>query len=248
MSFILDALKKSEQERERQQQPAVMDIPYGRRNRTQPIWMLAVIALLVLNCILLLVMWWRSSDDPATPSAAAPVNSTEPAPVSAAPARTPLPRPVEVRPLQDEAGGETAAFDEAADETAAAIAAETAPGGPPLIRPATPLEQAVAQQQARANELKTSSENRTLGISNAPGTIDDTPTLTALGGSGALNLPDLRLDIHVYSPNASERFAFINSRKYTDGQNLVEGPLVERISQEGVVLSYRGKRFVLPRQ
>lgn len=246
MSFILDALKKSEQERERQQQPTVVDIPYGRRSRAQPLWMLAVIALLVLNCGLLVVMWWRSgdSDNPPT-STAVEATTTTPAPAATAPApREPM-RSTEIRPLQEEAGEtETAAV----DETAAALDAAVAPSGPPLVRPTTPLEQAIAQQQARANELKTNSENRQLGISSDPGTVNNLPTLASLGGNGALNLPELRLEIHVYSPVPAERFAFINSRKYGEGQTLNEGPQLERITQEGVVLAYRGKRFVLPRQ
>ncbi len=243
MSFILDALKKSARERERQQQPTVMDIPYGRRSRTQPLWMLAVIALLVLNCILLLVMWWRNGHE--TPAASVPATSSVAATNTAPPAGRP-PRAVEVRPLQDEAGSDTETA--VADEAAAALADEATPGGPPLVRPATALEQAMARQQASATDLKTSSENRTLGISTDPGTLDNTPTLAALGGNGALSLPELRLDVHVYSPVAIERFAFINGRKYTEGQNLTEGPAVEKITQEGVVLAYRGKRFVLPRQ
>lgn len=244
MSFILDALKKSEQERERQQQPAVMDIPYGRRNRAQPLWMLAVIALLVLNCGLLLVMWWRNGNEAPAPAGADAISSATSAPMNATPPpRLPLPRAAEVRPLQDEAGGETETFDEAA-----ALDGDATPSGPPLVRSATALEQAMAQQQARADDLKASSENRTLGIATDPGMVGDIPTLTTLGGSGALSLPELRLDIHVYSSAPGERFAFINSRKYTEGQSLTEGPLVEKITQEGVLLSYRGKRFVLPRQ
>jgi general secretion pathway protein B len=238
MSFILDALKKSEQERERQQQPAVMDIPYGRRNRAQPLWMLVVIALLVLNCGLLLVMWWRSGNEAPKPVVSEAISSASSAAVNVmSPAPSPPPRAAEVRPLQEEAGGETEAFDEAA----ATLAGESAPSGPPLVRSTTALEQAMAQQQMRANDLKASSENRNLGIATDPGMVGDLPTLSTLGGSGALSLPELRLDIHVYSSAVNERFAFINSRKYTEGQSLTEGPLLEKITQEGVLLSYRGK-------
>lgn len=247
MSFILDALKKSEQERERQQRPATMDISYGRRNRTQPLWMLAVIGLLVLNCVLLLVMWWRNGNEVAAPATVATASSetfqssSSAAPLVIAPPRT------EVRPLQEEASNET----EVVDETAAVLADATPPDESPLVRPATPLERAMAQQQASATNFKTNSENRALGIpSNDAGASNgnDAPTLNSLGGSGALNLPDLRLDVHVYSSVASERFAFINSRKYLEGQSLNEGPLLEKITQDGVVLSYRSKRFLLPRQ
>jgi general secretion pathway protein B len=62
------------------------------------------------------------------------------------------------------------------------------------------------------------------------------------------NLPDLRLDIHVYSEKPGERFAFVNMRKYTEGQTLSEGPTLERITPDGIVLSSQGQRFLLPRQ
>ena len=73
------------------------------------------------------------------------------------------------------------------------------------------------------------------------------PTFRELGGTSA-NLPDLHLDIHVHSPVPTERFVFVNMRKYIEGQNLSEGPAVERITSEGVILNHRGLRFLLPRQ
>ena len=72
------------------------------------------------------------------------------------------------------------------------------------------------------------------------------PTNTSLIASGA-SLPDMKVDIHVYSNNPAERFVFINMRKYTEGQTLTEGPTVERITPEGAVLNSQGLRFLLPR-
>ncbi len=247
MSFILDALKKSEQERERRQQPAMVDISYGRRTRSQPVWMLLVIGLLLLNCLLLLIMWWRNTNPPAVnvqpvATTATTTDSTN----AAAVARiiTP-PRAAEVRPLQDEAGNDAESV--AVDETAALLAAEDVPTGPPLVKPASALEQAMAQQESFANSVKAAGANGGGGQSPRIGN-DNVTSLDSLGGSGALNLPDLRLDVHVYSSVAAERFVFVNSRKYSEGQTLSEGPHVERITQDGVILSYRNQRFVLPRQ
>ena len=73
------------------------------------------------------------------------------------------------------------------------------------------------------------------------------PTRSDLVASGTA-LPELHLDIHVHSNNAAERFVFVNMRKYVEGQSLSEGPTVERITGEGVVLNQRGLRFLLPRQ
>jgi general secretion pathway protein B len=60
-------------------------------------------------------------------------------------------------------------------------------------------------------------------------------------------LPELKLELHVYSNDPAQRFVFINSHKYREGENLAEGPRVEEIRGDGVVLSLRGSRFLLPR-
>jgi general secretion pathway protein B len=65
-----------------------------------------------------------------------------------------------------------------------------------------------------------------------------------LGGS----LPELRLDLHVYTANPAERYAFINMHKVREGETTVEGVQVKEITRDGVVLDYRGTEFLLGRQ
>jgi hypothetical protein len=52
----------------------------------------------------------------------------------------------------------------------------------------------------------------------------------------------------VYATKPSDRFVYINMRKYHEGAVLQEGPKLERIRRDGVVLDYQGMRFLLPRQ
>jgi general secretion pathway protein B len=73
------------------------------------------------------------------------------------------------------------------------------------------------------------------------------PTHGSLIASGT-KLPELRLDIHVYSAKPAERFVFVNMRKYVEGQSLSEGPVLERITSDGAILNQQGTRFLLPRQ
>jgi general secretion pathway protein B len=76
------------------------------------------------------------------------------------------------------------------------------------------------------------------------------------GGSGNLHnyaelggsLPELRLDLHVYSASPAERYAFINMHKVREGDTTAEGVQVKEITREGVVLDYRGTEFLLGRQ
>ena len=77
---------------------------------------------------------------------------------------------------------------------------------------------------------------------------NDLPTAEQLMGSGALNIPMLNLDLHVYSEAPAGRFVVINSRKYKEGGQLSEGPTVESITKDGVILSNQGRRFTLSRK
>ena len=65
------------------------------------------------------------------------------------------------------------------------------------------------------------------------------PTLATVV-AGGLNLPHLNLDIHVYAPEVTDRFVFVNARKYRQGDTLREGPEIVEIADNGVLLSYQG--------
>jgi hypothetical protein len=74
------------------------------------------------------------------------------------------------------------------------------------------------------------------------------PSINEINLTGAQALPEMHLDVHVYATKPSDRFVFINMRKYHEGNTLAEGPVLERIRRDGVVLNYQGVRFILPRQ
>jgi general secretion pathway protein B len=63
-----------------------------------------------------------------------------------------------------------------------------------------------------------------------------------------MQLPDLHLDIHVYSEVPKDRFVFINMSKLREGSQLAEGPVVAEITPDGVVLGHQGQYFLLSRE
>ncbi|MDH5455879.1 MAG: general secretion pathway protein GspB, partial [Gammaproteobacteria bacterium] len=73
------------------------------------------------------------------------------------------------------------------------------------------------------------------------------PTIHELVASGAISVPELHVDVHVYSEARDDRFVFINMNKHIEGSRLAEGPLIREITPEGVVLVQDGKTFLLPR-
>ena len=68
------------------------------------------------------------------------------------------------------------------------------------------------------------------------------PSDDDLRASG-VTLPELHLSLHVYDDVAANRFVLLNSSRLREGQETAEGVMVERIDPTGVVLSWRGRRF-----
>ena len=82
----------------------------------------------------------------------------------------------------------------------------------------------------------------------SPSTGKSFATFNNLRAQGVLQLPDMHLDIHVYSGQPADRFVFINMSKYKERATLAEGPRVKEITPEGVILEFGGNDFLLPRE
>lgn len=253
MSFILEALKKSENQRQRHVGPSLADVQVSAPREDKPWWAFAVGGLLLANLAVLLFVLLRDNDTQETPTATSATATQQPvqAPVQQAapvvPAHAPQSTVVQprvdsravtspaVRSLADEAAIDGYAADGYPLDSPNLAAAARVPEGPPIVRPI---------------------EGQTIGPgfprpqAAPPAAVEPAevlPTVRDLAASGT-NLPEMHLDIHVHSANPAERFVFVNMRKYVEGQTLAEGPAVERITSDGVILNHRGMRFLLPRQ
>jgi hypothetical protein len=79
------------------------------------------------------------------------------------------------------------------------------------------------------------------------GTDSGLPLYQDVSTSPGAQLPQLRLDLHVFAGRPQDRFAMINMHKVHEGDTLPEGVHVDSISPEGVILSFNGSKFLLPR-
>ncbi len=93
MSFILDALKKSENERQRQVGPSLADVQVSQRRINKPWWAVAVGALLVVNLGVLIVVLMRDGDARSNTPQAAAESSTANTSATDARAGTQVPLP-----------------------------------------------------------------------------------------------------------------------------------------------------------
>jgi general secretion pathway protein B len=234
MSFILDALKKSELERQRQSQPGLMDAPAAQRRGRLPLWAILLGALLGINVIVLSVMLMRNG---APAVASVPKKHADAASVAQdrAPAVADHFSPLDQPPVY-------------APEIPVSADDASAGNGVSAVAPlAAPLAHSSAQRSAPRSAARR--PDPLLVDEDAKADNEEVlPSINELNLSGSQALPELHLDVHVYATKPSDRFVYINMRKYHEGSSLPEGPLVEHIRRDGVVLNYQGLRFILPRQ
>jgi general secretion pathway protein B len=279
VSFILDALRKSEHARQRQTGPGLAEVPVAAPRSKTNVWATAAVALLVVNLLAVGVLLLRRAQQqdstaataatatgnaapaaspapsPGAPTAANPANPTlAAAPPAAAqvPAITqsmqsPSPPPAandaaRRNPLADEVGAADGGYAPSAQAAAAAV-----PAGPPAVVNSAagtkrgsvvyaPVPEATDEPYASPPAAPAEQPAAAPARESLPGADE----LTARG-----SLPALHLDLHVYATQAQQRFIFVNSRKYREGDTLAEGPVVEQITADGAVLNFRGSRFRL---
>lgn len=204
MSFILDALKKSETDRQQSGSAEFAGVPTSSGEQRVPRWLWVLGALLVINLAVLLGLLLRPEVEPV-PTAV--VESVESAPTG------------------------TADF---AEQVAAA-------------KRNIPTREETRVQASDPLPEPSTNDAPSVVVASEPMQTLMLPTIHELRADGTVTLPELHVDIHVFSEVATDRFVFINMKKHNEGSRLDEGPLVQEITTDGVVLNQNGTLFLLPR-
>lgn len=254
MSFILDALKKSENERQRQTGPGFATVPGSSSRRTRSPWPLVLAGLVAVNLAVLGYILLRDDGDAVS---------------------SPLPQPS--RPASAQTSGKTVS--EAPASAARQTPARVAAGGTPDKAGKAPQEDllpgpsesgsaeststaAVSQREVRGLEgeaavrlpSKVSSPQSADARGDAapvaagspkPAADDSLPTANDLRLEGFLTGPPLHLDLHVYYPESQRRVVFISGNKYREGDRVQNGAVVREIVPQGVILEERGRQYLL---
>ncbi len=232
MSYILDALKKADAERERDA-AAVPDLNAqadaaarsARASARNPLW-----PLLAMTAIALALAWrWFSAE----PSEAAP----SPAQVQASAAVPAGPKAAIERPAQAAPTPAAAAPIVAAPGMAAVTPAPAPrPSQPPRAVAVAPPVAAPVTAPAPAPKLaaaaSAATEPRLYAMAELPADLRSQLPALAVGGS-------------VYSPNAASRIVILNGQVFREGDKPIDGLTIEQIRLKSTVLSFRGLRFEL---
>lgn len=225
MSYILDALRRADAERERggvpglhtQAMPDVGDDERpARRTGLRP-WHWVVIGL--AGGLAAAVAWQWSGGSGET----APPPPLPPPPIARATEPEPAPPPAEPRP--------------AASPPPLAAAPAAAPAVAPAIAPmratpaaASPSASVVAAAPASA-PMPTSAEPQRIA------------SLAALPADLRAGLPPLSFGGSIYSNTPANRLLIVNGQLMHEGESLGPGVTLEQIKPKAAVISIRGQRF-----
>jgi general secretion pathway protein B len=235
MSMILEALRKSEAERQRGRAPGlfVEQRPAPLRERRVPAWAWALGALLLA---VLLAWGWREWQRPAVVIVATAEPSadavTEALPTAIAPRMESPPREA----------GSLAPITLAPAAPQVAVAPSPAP---PAVASAPPAPAPPAAMTAPRSEAIGAPAPEP--VAPPPDPVAYLPGLDALSAADRAALPPLKLSMHVYAEAPAQRFVILDGQRLVEGASPASGVVLEEIRRDGLVLSVNGQRLLLAR-
>jgi general secretion pathway protein B len=264
VSYILDALRKLEQNRLHEESLTFLAFQgqTPSKSKRRRLWPYLLFAALVLNAGV--IFWWiefRQSPGPTIPAQKPAVHESKSAIEVSGPAAV---------------GGESRVGKDIKESPNAAgkgmavarsvVGQAPTPQQTPITEPTPTRKQIPNRQQAPVTELKPTTQQaaatqKTPITEPAPAAFETPVTkppvraevappvdgkvlkLADLPPSIAGGLPELRIAIHYYTAEPESRFVLINDRTLREGEYLSEGLKVEQINRVDVVMNYRGWRF-----
>lgn len=241
MSYILDALKKSEQERGKGKIPDVQTIhssSLSYRNEKKAYWPYVLIAAVMLNLLAIsyfivkkdkpaetLVEIQRETDnlaDTEQPSAEISITAEEP----------------ELSTSSHTANNDADKLETAGSIADTEVAAKKAsrPENTPLTK--STAEETVQDKPAQANTLTENNEtNTSTGSDSIIADYYDLPE------SIKQQLPAIVISAHVYSSNPAQRSVVINNNFMEEGEYVLDGLILHEITPDGAIFNYQGTLF-----
>ncbi|GMV28039.1 MAG: hypothetical protein AMXMBFR59_01640 [Rhodanobacteraceae bacterium] len=126
----------------------------------------------------------------------------------------------------------------------AVVASDPAAPAPPRSSGFVPPDQKSAPPNAAAAAAPASPSPATLPASPA---LEQLPVYWQLPYNVRKELPELKMSMHVYSATPAQRFVVLNGNRQVEGDELGGDVHVSEIRSDGVVLTYHGQRFIVPR-
>jgi general secretion pathway protein B len=226
MSYILDALRKADAQRDRQRLPGLNAHPLaGDRPVAAPVWQAAPVRWAAAGLVLAVaaVLAWRFAGPVDAPGSVAITSGPTASPVAAAaPAAAPASEPTMAPPAP----------------APVAVADAIVPAAPPPLPAAR-----IAARDAAAARAPRAAASATAPAS-APAVAGPAGEVATAPPAGA---PALAISGGVYSQNAAQRMLIVNGQVFNEGSELAAGVVLEQVrANNRAVLNWRGQRYAVP--
>lgn len=242
MSYILEALKKSQAERQLGELPSIhapqVQLHGGAAAhgaRRGPVWLaLGGVSLAVAAALLLWQPWQAGAAAPASSSAPAPAVAAVPAPAVLAQAvPAPLPAPVAAAPAPAVPPASAPPAGSAAPVHHARPVAEPPQESPGQAPPAAPAPVPAAAPPVPVPAPAPAAEEAVPAMRDLPEPIQRQIPAVAIGG-------------YIYSKNPADRLLLIDKVLRHEGEELAPGLVLEKLQPKGAIFSFKGYRYRVP--
>ncbi|MDP2238758.1 MAG: general secretion pathway protein GspB [Burkholderiales bacterium] len=237
MSYILDALRKSDKQRQRGTAPTLLSAQATVAAPKQPAFLGYALLGGALLCTGIVIGWLRPWQPEQPVSATAPVAAVKPPESNTVAASQSALSDIAGRPEQE------------------APAQKATSAAPPPVPTSAVIKQeqpAPARAETHRTPPKTSAAVTKAATAPAPplpsagtGTAQDqiAMAMAELPLSIQQEIPGMSIAVHAYSSQPKDRLVSINNRLLREGMSLAPGLTLEQITPDGMVFSYKGYRF-----
>jgi len=240
MSYILNALRKSEQERLARQADAVtgkiLDNQPQPRRKTNKL----IILLIITNLIAVSFLFWNVRKEPVVPLTTESI-------------KTEMPAKTEVKREQmqptDRAPSSLSPLVKKSEPVVPSIAELAASKKTPAAP--SPAANPVEKKNPAPAQIKTKMEQKSSATAKpAPAETAENktiPFLSELPSEFRSTVPELKINVFVYSRQPAERFVMIDMVKYTVGQQIKDSITLKEIRFDSLVVEYNDRIFRIKR-
>ena len=250
MSYILDALKKSEKERQRGQVPDLLTGQDGvlHEAKRRALWPYLLLAALLLNAVVFALWKYPYQQKKTDEIEQSKIIQRQPLPMGTAQA-------VIAKKVPEDAG--TKKKDSPVSKTVTLKQPSKSEA-----RAAFDLIGKAANKPLQSDTLKVPAvvtpvvleKKQAVRVSTEPKHANDSPAATAasekkiynrneLPASVQQGLPDFNITVSIYSDNPAARLIKVNGEMLREGESLGAGLKLEEILQNGAIMSYQNYRF-----
>ena len=255
MSYILNALRKSEQDRQAQEtsNPEITILETLPKNNSKISWL--VFSLIFINILVLIFfIFLNPGQQPTTTESKTPSLTAAKKTKTVSKTELPKQKPVAAKPdlaskkasptpnqqasiskMLKQPHSVTKRVPKRAVKNVATITRKINSAEPYTSRPPAAENKPITVDQPPAR------------VSNEPDTSKEIPFLQNMPPAFRRNVPDLNINVFVYAKNPDERFVIIDMKKYRTGQETTNGLEIKEINSNSLTLRYQNRTFKIKR-